>query len=442
MLNQKLNNIRFGVALLGAKVVNWLIYAFRLGSGSTWPGEAALRIDPLFISHILANSSIKVILVAGTNGKTTSARLLVAGIKKAGRTALHNEEGANLLNGVASALIRGNMRAEYAVFELDENALPQVLLQIKAPLVVLLLNLFRDQLDRYGEVHAISNRWKEALTALSKKTTCCINADDPRLAFMGSSLSADVFYFGASVQDKQKKDIPHDVDSVYCPSCGNKLSYEVMSYSHLGDYRCTACSFVTPQKWTDPIAPLPQLSGVYNRYNVRAAVATLHIALHKSFLGARDLLEGTLPAFGRQERIEALGKNWICILSKNPSGFNQSIESLPELLGKNKTPICIILNDRIPDGTDVSWIWDVEFERVYRCASVVVATGDRTYDMAIRMQTALPPGEENSLIAKPDLKTALLTCTKLHQGKSPIIILATYTGMLEARKLLLGRTLL
>lgn len=432
----------FYIALYLAKCADWIIHTFRLGSGSTWPGEIALRLDPQFIIHSLKNTPVKIILIAGTNGKTTTSLLVVHGLRRAGKSVMHNSEGANLLNGVASTLLRaqsivGSRIFEYAVFELDENALPLLLQNITRPYAILLLNLFRDQLDRYGEVHSISNRWMKALSDIPKDTHVIINGDDPRLAFIGTQLRSHIFYIGADVQDKQKKAIPHDVDSVHCPVCGTKLDYQSMSYSHLGDYKCENCGFRSPDKWTDSIAPIALLSGVYNRYNIRAAVAFLHFTLDYSFEEARQLLNGAEPAFGRQERLNALGKEWIIILSKNPSGFNQSIDSLKELLGNEKTSIILILNDRIPDGTDVSWIWDVEFEKVYTYANSVITTGDRTYDMAIRMQT-----ETDGLKAEPDLKKALESVANTHTQKSPIIILATYTGMLEARKILIGRELL
>ena len=439
----------FFLALYLAKLVDWLIHTFHLGSGSTWPGEIALKIDSRFVFHSLAGSPTKIILIAGTNGKTTTSLLVVEGLKKAGKSVIHNPEGANLLNGVASSLVRvsslnGKIASEFAVFELDENVFSLVLSQIKKPYAVLLLNLFRDQLDRYGEVHAISTRWIKALSTLPKETRYSINGDDPRLAFIGKHLDTNIFYFGANMQDKQKKEIPHDVDSVYCPECGTKLEYSAMSYSHLGDYVCSKCKFSTPEKWTESIASLEHLSGVYNRYNIRAAVSLLHFALNLPYEQSRELLEGVTPAFGRQERFTASGKEWIVILSKNPSGFNQSIESLKELLGENKTTICLVLNDRIPDGTDVSWIWDVEFEKVFTYAETVITSGDRTYDMAIRMRTATDELKAESLKLKvePDMKKALELCVKNHTIQAPIIVLATYTGMLEVRKLLIGKAML
>lgn len=440
----------FHIALFLAKLVDWLIRILSLGAGSTWPGEIALRIDPLFVRHMTARISLHYILIVGTNGKTTTAALIAHGLKKMGKQTVRNPEGANLLNGVASTLVKnssfaGMVSADYAIFELDENAFSQVIEQIQNPDAVLFLNLFRDQLDRYGEVHTIATRWQQALSTLKdSQTTLIINGDDPRLVYMGKRTSLPTVYFGAAKEDKTPKDVPHDVDSVHCPACGSKLIYFAMSYSHLGDYACRQCGFSAPERWTDAVAPVAGLVGMYNRYNIRAAISALHVMYKIDYNEARLLLDGFSPAFGRQESITALGVKWLIILSKNPAGFNQSVAALGEILKGEKTDIAIILNDRIPDGTDVSWIWDVEFEKVYQHAKTVMVSGDRTYDMAIRMETADEMQKENktTLSAEPNLKRALSVLAKNHTGESPIVVLATYTGMLEVRKQLKGKALL
>lgn len=440
----------FHIALFLAKLVDWMIHVLNLGAGSTWPGEIALRIDPSFVRHMAARISLHYILIVGTNGKTTTAALIAHGLKKMNKKTVRNPEGANLLNGVASTLVKnssfdGKVSADYAIFELDENAFSQVVAQIQNPDVILCLNLFRDQLDRYGEVHAIATRWQQAIATLKDaKTTLIINGDDPRLVYMGKQTSLPVVYFGAAKEDKTPKDVPHDVDSVHCPACGSKLIYFAMSYSHLGDYACRQCGFSAPERWTDSVAPVAGLVGMYNRYNIRAAMSALRVMYQMEYEAARSLLEGFAPAFGRQEHITALGVSWVIILSKNPAGFNQSVAALGEILDGKKTDIAIILNDRIPDGTDVSWIWDVEFEKVYAHAKTVLVSGDRTYDMAIRMETADEMQKENkvTLTAEPNLKKALFALAKNHTGESPVVVLATYTGMLEVRRQLKGKALL
>jgi len=332
---------------------------------------------------------------------------------------------------------KGEIVSDYAILELDENAFSQVVSQINHPDCIVFLNLFRDQLDRYGEVHSIVKRWQRALSSLSKNTTLIVNGDDPRLVYMAKQSALPTIYFGSDKDDKSQKEIPHDVDSIHCPACGNKLIYFAMSYSHLGDYACRQCGFSAPERWSDSIKPIPTLLGVYNRYNIRAAVSVLHTICRLDFTDARMVLDDFQPVFGRQERLTALHKEWIVILSKNPAGFNQSINALKEIVGTEKTDIGIILNDRIPDGTDISWIWDVEFDSVYDYASSVVVSGDRTFDMAIRMEI-----NEHQPLAEPILKNALELLAKKHTSAQPIIILATYSAMLEVRKILKGRALL
>lgn len=440
----------FHLALFFAKLVDWLIRILNLGAGSTWPGEIALRIDPSFVRQMTERIALRSILIVGTNGKTTTAALIAHALEKMGKHTVRNPEGANLLNGVASTLVKASslnaaVHADYAIFELDENAFSQVVAQVQNPDVILFLNLFRDQLDRYGEVHTIATRWQQTLSTLKEsETTLVINGDDPRLVYMGKHTSLKAVYFGAAKEDKMPKDVPHDVDSVHCPACGSKLIYFAMSYSHLGDYACRQCGFSAPERWTDATAPVAGLAGMYNRYNIRAALAALHVMYDINYSEARALLDGFTPAFGRQESVTALGVSWVIILSKNPAGFNQSVAALGELLNGKKTDIAIILNDRIPDGTDVSWIWDVEFENVYKHAHTVMVSGDRTYDMAIRMETAddLQKEHKARLVAEPSLKKALTTLAKKHTGDAPIVVLATYTGMLEVRRKLKGRALL
>jgi UDP-N-acetylmuramyl tripeptide synthase len=436
----------FLFALYIAKVANWGITFFNLGTGSTWPGHIALKLYPDFLKQIVKKNTVKVVLIAGTNGKTTTSLLITHGLKKKGHTVITNPEGANLLNGITSAFIRGadttgHISAQYAVFESDENAFSLILEHIKEPSVIVLLNVFRDQLDRYGEVHSVIARWKKSLHQLTTKTTLIINGDDPQLAYLGSEYDHSV-YFGAEKSDITKKDSMDAVDSTFCPQCGTKLKYAGISYSHLGVYSCPKCGFHSPTTWSEHIDELPHFKGIYNKYNMRASLLVLHTLLKEKYEDIWKTLSECKPAFGRQESIQALGKNWLMILSKNPVGFNQSIDAIKELLSHKKSSVIIILNDRIPDGTDVSWIWDVDFEKIWQSCDQVTVSGDRTYDMAIRMQNSHPDLDIKAIHADPDLKTALHTVAHHHQSEQPILVLATYTGMLDARNILVGRKLL
>ena len=445
------------VLILVSRLVTWFIRTFNLGAGSTWPGHIALAINPRIAHDILSQNKIKVVLVVGTNGKTTTAKLLRVILEKNGHRVIKNQEGANLLNGITSALVNnatlnGKIDADVAIFEVDENMLPIVSTEI-TPTAVILLNLFRDQLDRYGEVNSISAKWQNVLKKLPDTTQIFINGDDPQLFYIGSKLNQKLNYFGLSNKHFTLSEIPHDVDSVYCPVCGKRLDYKGISYSHLGDFSCSTCGFKRKNvvDFEDSKFPTPLL-GRYNLYNRNAAI----IAAKEVFLIPDELIAKSLgdfsPAYGRQEKIKYKDKTVFMLLSKNPVGFNQSIETVIENFDIKKNNIVLVLNDRIPDGTDVSWIWDVEFDKLHEFASKIFISGDRVYDMALRIRYGLDHDIriENShdrlsfkdVIIYEDLKKCLDHAVSSSTPSNDCIILATYTGMLEARKILVGRKIM
>ena len=231
------------VIILFGKIVFYFIKLFSFGSGSTWPGNLMLLINKYFIKDILKfNPNLKVILVTGTNGKTTTSALLTFLLKKIGYKVFNNVEGANLMNGIASSIVKhcninGEIKFNITVFEVDENSFHLSLSQIY-PHAVIILNLFRDQLDRYGETDIIVDKWQYALKKLSKKTKVYLNGDDPQIYHLGKGIKSKVKYFGLSNNFFNQKNIMHDVDSIYCPVCRRRLKYHGFSYSHLGDFYC------------------------------------------------------------------------------------------------------------------------------------------------------------------------------------------------------------
>lgn len=431
------------IILRVSRVIYFVIKLFGLGSGSTWPGHIALALNPNFIEETLLRSNLKTILVVGTNGKTTTAKLLRFILGKNSISSTVNEEGANLLNGITSTVIKDGINFQVLILEIDENTLPLILEKI-TPYAVIMLNLFRDQLDRYGEVNTIALKWQESLKKLVKDTFVFINADDPRLGFIGEDLKARVKFFALPANLMQKKEIPHDVDSVHCPSCGEVLSYSAMSYSHLGDYFCTNCPFRRPKITELKTENLKfPLVGIYNIYNALAVVCCTYFAFKIPV--AKTLREFTFfkPAFGRQETVVYKDRKIFIILSKNPAGFNQSIEAVSGFRSERKN-FLVVLNDRIPDGRDVSWIWDVEFEKLIPQARHIVVSGDRPYDMALRFKYGFENGSEfiNLIKVEEKLDKALdLVVNKTKIGDS-IYILATYSAMLETRQIIFGRKLL
>ena len=435
----KLKNL---VIIYISRLFYFFIKIFGLGGGSTWPGHLALKLNPKFIEEVLSDSSLKIILVAGTNGKTTTTKLLMYILEKNSVSTLINEEGANLLNGVISAIVTKGIKNKAAIFEIDENTLPQIISKVK-PFAIILLNLFRDQLDRYGEVNTIASKWRNSFKKLPKETLLFLNADDPRLGFIGKGLKQKVYYFGLSDKCLTKKEIPHDVDSVYCPNCRSQLNYSAMSYSHLGNYSCNMCGFKRPQINKLTISNTLPLAGTYNIYNVYAAVLCAHIGFKISIRKSLSEIQDFKPAFGRQEAVEYAGRKFFILLSKNPTGFNQSIETLLTL-GNDKKDLLVVLNDRIPDGRDVSWIWDVEFEKLLNSAKSLTVSGDRSYDMALRFKYCLdnPKFVNQKINVRENLKEAIKTVVDMTTQGNTLYVLATYSAMLEVRKIIFGRKLL
>lgn len=432
------------------KLLSGISRIFNLGSGSTWPGHIALSLSPDFIKDLIThNPKLITILIAGTNGKTTTGKLIQTILEKgekslpAGRQVFQNKAGANLLNGIASSLIAnsnlsGKISKDFSIFEIDENTLPLILKEIKNPDFVILLNLFRDQLDRYGEVNTIAKKWGDAIRHLPPKTTLILNADDPQIAFLATHpKGVNINYFGINPKNKTKI-IQHASDSTHCPNCGHKLTYNSVYFSHLGDWFCNDCGFRHPQD-TFTSSPICPLTGVYNEYNINAAVVTAkQIGIDNKIINSA--LQEFKPAFGRQEILNIDGRNVQIFLSKNPTSFNESLKTIANLNARN---LLIVLNDRIPDGRDVSWIWDVDTEEYIDKFKSVVISGDRAFDMGLRIKysSEFPISNFKFQIIE-DLKKAVALGLNNTPKSETLYILPTYSAMLEVRKILTGKKIL
>jgi len=420
------------------KLVACISRVLNRGNGSTWPGHIALSIKQTFLHDLMGkNPRLKVVFIVGTNGKTTTGRMITTILEKNGKSVFQNTSGANLLNGIASSFIYhanafGKIREEFAVFEVDENILPLAIKQI-TPFAVVGLNLFRDQLDRYGELDSIAKKWKSALQTLPESSKVILNADDPQVAFLGDSLISNVLYFGMEDKEQLQKVMQHAADSMYCPRCSHKLVFEGTYFSHLGVWKCTSCGLKRPSPQIKKIiSPLP---GIYNRYNV-AAATTFAKAIGIDQTDAEKSLEDLTPAFGRQEKIIYHGKHLQLFLAKNPTSFNQSIRTVVEMGGKH---LLFALNDRIPDGRDISWIWDMDIEPFIGGLENIIVSGDRAYDMALRMQYA-EAGKK--LVVSAVLSEAIHTAVEKLDQDETLYILPTYSAMLETRKILTGKKIL
>ena len=447
---QLIDRIRLGLAVGVAKTVTSVVRSLRLGAASVLPGEISRRLHPRLLPLLFEQVSRGVILVVGTNGKTTTSLLLREILENSGYRVIHNSSGANLINGLITALLgstglTGNLTADYAILEVDENILPLVLKDCR-PQYILALNLFRDQLDRYGEVDTIAQRWGKAIAPLPTETTIVLNADDPTLAYLGQQLQQQVVYFGLNEPELYLESIPHAVDSIYCPNCGHLLNYQGVYLSHLGDYQCPSCNFsksktaINSQEW-------PQiLIGVYNKYNTLAAgLLAQQIGIDRQQIFST--VKSFKAAFGRAEELNLDGKQIRILLSKNPVGMNETIRAVSNIKKQGKSPATLlVLNDRIPDGTDVSWIWDVDTEELVKLGGKLIVSGDRTYDMALRLQYSYPEIEADKtnfeLIVQADLHQAITTALEHTPPQETLHIIPTYSAMLEVREILVGRKIL
>jgi len=422
--------------LIFGKLISSISKILNLGHGSTWPGHIALTLNPDFVTDIFKNSKTKIIFITGTNGKTTTAKLIQTILEKNGKSVFTNSSGANLLNGIASSIIInsnfGKLNKDFAILEVDENALTKVSEKIK-PDFLIALNLFRDQLDRYGEIDTIIGHWKTIYNRLKSNTKFILNADDPQIAYLGIDKGFKTSYFGLDDISLQSKNLQHAADSILCPNCSTKLEYNPLYYSHLGNWLCPNCKLKRPQLELSKSNFYP-LDGIYNRYNTLAA-SLLAKTCGISIKNIEQALREFKPAFGRQEIIEVKNKKTKFFLAKNPTSFNESLRTIKDFDAKN---LLLVLNDRIPDGRDVSWIWDIDFEALLNQETNIFVSGDRAYDMALRLKYA---GLSN-FNTYDDLKICVTQALKTTPSDETLYILPTYSAMLETRKILTGKKIL
>jgi len=362
-----------------------------------------------------------------------------------------NPAGANLSSGVATALlhIRG---ADLGLFEVDEAALPRVAEALE-PRALCLGNLFRDQLDRYGELELLAERWRGVVAALDGKSTLIVNEDDPQLAQLARGREG-VIRFGLE-DARHGGPLPHAADARYCTNCGVAYDYRLAYVGHLGEYSCPGCGFarLKPDIWAEEIEldgligssfrlHLPEetvevrlgLPGLYNVYNALAAAALAH-AFGAGAVEIVRGLESTEAAFGRSERIEIGEKSLLLLLIKNPTGANEVVRTI--VAGGTPKTLVIALNDGIADGQDVSWIWDVDFEPLLGGLERLVASGGRAAELALRFKYA--GFSESRIEVVPSPAEALDRGLALTGDGGELVVCPTYTAMLELQSVLAER---
>jgi len=445
--------LRKTTAVLAGKATGALSRITRRGGGTTLPGDVARAIDPKILTRLAQDLTHGSIVITGTNGKTTTARLVTWLLEGAGHRVVTNRAGANLIFGATAAALDkagadGRLHADWGVFEIDEASLPTAVEEIR-PQATVVLNLFRDQLDRYGELESIAKKIEKALATQSQTSAAILNADDPRVAEIGLGLPRKPMWYGLDDEKVASKTLPHAADARTCPHDGATLIFDRVYVGHDGVYRCPNGDFARPDPdltateiqlhGFDSLAMTIhgtrveiRLGGLYNCYNVLAAyAAACSVGLDGEYVAER--LQTFKAAFGRQEHVEFRGRHLILVLSKNPAGFNETLRTAVEEAAG--THFIIGLNDRKADGTDVSWIWDVDFEQLQDRATTVIPAGSRAYDLAVRLKYAGVKAEE----PQTDPGQALDALIETTSEDDTAYLLCTYTAMLDLRAELVRR---
>jgi len=465
-------------AIFVAKQAGFWSRIFGRGGGGALPGVLALRIYPEIVKELTENLDKGVILVTGTNGKTTTSKMIVEILKASGYKVLSNSGGSNLTRGIASALIEssnlfGNIKEEIGVYEVDEATMPKVIKSVK-PKAIVVTNIFRDQLDRYGEVDKTAEILKKAIE-YTPESVLILNGDDPIVASLGidscRSLSAekipasagmtkeggnDNIYFGITDERLEaKSDLAIDIKD--CLICGTEMVYPHRYYGHIGQYVCENCGFarpklnvtaknvrLSPEKTSADIITgtesakltLP-MTGLYNLYNALAAISVGNFMNVKSTTLFKTL-NNQKPAFGRMESFETGGRKAVIHLVKNPTGFNQVLEAITS--NRKEKTVLIALNDNFADGTDISWIWDSEFELFKNGFRKIIVSGIRSEDLRLRLKYADVTGR--IITTEKDLERALDKAIAETKSGETLYILPTYTAMLDIRNILVQRNIL
>lgn len=415
------------------------------GGGTAFPGLVIEKYYPEYVSELTKHLS-PVILVTGTNGKTTTSKIIREIFKASGINLVHNRGGANLFRGIASVLIENEKAIKTkeltgAIFEVEEASLPTVVSYCD-PNALVLTNIFRDQLDAYGEVETTAKLIKQGVKKVNNNCIVIYNIDDPRLNNLTQDHTNKIAY-SVNYENKQTK-IGRDIgDSKRCPNCRNKLEYTSINFSHLGNYRCLNCGFSNTNsdisasniEVLEHITSFSingtkfktKLDGLYSIYNILAAVSTAS-ALGIDISKTTEVINDMKPAFGRGENYNIEKTNVKMILVKNPTGFNSSLDIL---IDKKATSLILALNDNIADGRDVSWIWDVDFEKLTQVDfENLIVTGKRAEDMKLRLKYA---GFDPEKVVLEKDYSKLMKLIEKSEAEN-FYILPTYTAMLDIRK--------
>jgi UDP-N-acetylmuramyl tripeptide synthase len=453
--------MRLAAGVAAAKAVGTLARTAGRGGGTSLPGKVLTRVEPHAIGRLASRLERGSVVISATNGKTTSAAMVASILQRTGARLVHNRAGANMAGGIASALAAASRRGgreltgDFGLFEVDEFWLGAVVEELE-PRAMLLGNLFRDQLDRYGELETIADRWAAIVARSEAKLV--LNADDPLIADLGRATTAHAgprsirpgerVYFGVDDDSLALPELQHASDSKHCRRCGHAYAYTAIYLAHLGHYRCPNCgqrrpapsvvatevelrgirsaAFTLRERRVE--LPLPGLYNVYNALGAAALTLSLGVPLDDVIGG----LEGVAPAFGRAETLD-LGRPTSVLLVKNPAGANEVLRTLA--LEGGELDLLGVLNDRTADGRDVSWVWDADWELLVPHVRYMTCAGTRAAELALRLKYA---GLDTARLAVVDELEPALDAA-LAGGDGPLYVVPTYTALLELHEILTRR---
>ncbi len=441
-----------GAKIIAARAVGELARRAGRGGGTSLPGRVLMALEPGAIGELASRLQEGCAVISATNGKTTTAAMSASVLSGSGIGLVHNRAGANMAGGIASTLLSnarsgGRIEGELGLFEVDEFWLGEVATQL-APRAMLLANLFRDQLDRYGELETIADRWGQVVASLDHSSALVLNADDPLIADLGREREG-ALYFGVEDPEMALSEMQHAADSKHCRRCGAAYVYDTIYLGHLGDYHCPGCgarrpqpvvsahhirlqgtraatfTLQTPAGSAEVRLPLPGLYNVYNALGAASLCLALGIGLAEVVTG----LERVTAAFGRAESITIDGVELSILLIKNPAGANEILRTLA--LEDGELDVLAVLNDLTADGRDISWVWDADFELIAPRVRRVTCSGTRAAELALRLKYAGVPVDRLAVLA--DLPEAL-DGALAQTGGGRLFALPTYTALLALRE--------
>jgi UDP-N-acetylmuramyl tripeptide synthase len=443
---------RTALAIAAGKSAAFATRLIGRGGGTAITGMVARKVDPRILDKLIRVPGVPVVAITGSNGKTTTARFTAALLRGEGFGVCHNSAGANLIQGVTSlavsnATLRGRLPENVFVAEVDEGALPRVAPET-LPRALLVTDLFRDQLDRFGEIYAVADAIESVAAALPADSALIVNADDPMVATLAEQRDGKRVTFGLAIK-RSTDQISRAADTIRCPRCQADLKYKYVYLSHMGDYSCPGCGFTRPKldvavtaleingldgtrcEMQTPqgrlVVEIPQ-SGVHIAYDAAAAVAIL-VGLGVSLDHAAESLASVGPAFGRLEKIDAGGRTVILAFAKNPTSYNTTLRALAT--EEEPKQLLIAASNTLVDGEDFGWLWDVDFESMALKVERVVVSGLRADELANRLHYA--GVATNKLTVIEDRSEALTEALALLPPGSRLVVLSGYTPLIELR---------